>query len=396
MNILLGVSGGIAAYKMLGLASKLVKLGHEVEVCMTENAKRFVTPLSFEAIIKRKVVLRDDDSIGNSFNQHIRLAKFADVMIIAPASANTLAKLSHGISDNIVTLTALATTCQKLVYPAMNVNMYENDITTRNIEILDSYKNFHVIEADAGYLACGDIGIGRLTEDINIIEHINFYTSYKDMVGKKVLINAGPTIEKIDPVRYITNHSSGKMGYELARAFSYRGAEVTLISGKTNLKTPYNVDKIDVLSAKEMYDKCITNASDKDVIVLCAAVADYTPKEVAKEKIKKSDGNLTIELIRTQDILKTLGENKTYKLIGFAMETENLIENAKHKLINKNADFIVANSIKIAGAGFNADTNIATLVGNKGEKTLPKMSKFELANKIIDEINMENIHGNVK
>ncbi len=390
MNILLGVTGGIAAYKMLSLASSLVKNGHNVEVCMTPKAREFVTTTSFEAIIHKEVVLSDDQFLHGAKNQHIRLAKFADIMVIAPASANTVAKLVMGMGDNIVTLTALASTCKKLVFPAMNINMYLNEITQSNINKLDQYDNYEVIQASSGYLACGDTGIGRLAEPSEIYDIImNRAYPNKDMIGKKVLVNAGPTMESIDPVRFITNHSSGKMGLEIARAFSYRGADVTLISGKSGLKAPFGVKIIEAVSANDMYNAINENIKGKDIVVLSAAVADYTPIEYSESKIKKKDGNLVIELKRTKDILKALGEKKEFVLVGFAMETESLIENAKAKLISKNADMIVANSINKEGAGFGYDTNVASLITRNGCTNLDKLSKYDLAHKIIDKIGEE-------
>lgn len=387
MKVLLGITGGIAAYKMLSVASELVKNNHEVEVCMTEDACKFCTPLAFEAIIHRPVILSDAQFIGGCANQHIRLAQFADVMVIAPATANTVAKLASGIADNIVTLTSLACNCKKIVFPAMNVHMYMNEMHLKNLEILKETDQFEVIEANEGYLACGDIGRGRLAEANDIVEIIYYHALYeKDMAGKNVLINAGPTEEALDPVRFITNHSSGKMGYELARAFSYRGANVTLVSGRVNIKKPYGVDVINVYSAKEMYEKVTDMAKQNDIIVLSAAVADYTPIKYSEHKIKKKDGNLVVEFKRTNDILKELGKNKNYVLIGFAMETENLIENATKKLFEKKADIIVANSLTVEGAGFGGDTNVATLISKEWKESYEKMSKFDLANKIIDRV----------
>lgn len=397
MRVLLGITGGIAAFKMLSVASALIKNNHEVEVCMTEEACKFVTPLSFEAITHRPVILKDDQFLEGVANQHIRLSKFADVMVIAPASANTIAKLSVGIGDNIVTLTALACTSKKIVYPAMNVNMYLNEITQNNIKKLKTYKEFEVVEPKKGYLACGDFGEGRLPEPNYIYETIMFYGyKDKDMVGKKVLVNAGPTKERIDPVRFITNHSTGKMGYEIARAFAYRGADVTLVTGDVEIVPPYGIKVIKSYSAEDMYNDVLREKEGKDIVVLSAAVADYTPIKTAKEKIKKSQGNLSIELKRTKDILRELGKDKKFILVGFAMETENLIENAKGKLNDKNADLIVANSINQEGAGFAVDTNVATLIGKDGIKKYPKMSKFELANIIIDEIKEGEIYARIR
>lgn len=396
MKVLLGVTGGIAAFKMLNVASKLVKSGYEVEVCMTEEAQKFVTPLSFEALIHRKVVVRDNEFLHNCVNQHIALANECDLMVIAPATANTIAKLANGIADNIVTLTALAMpkNKKKIVLPAMNYVMYEADITQKNISELSNREDYEVYEPNGGYLACGCIGRGRLLEVEQIFEIIQInLEKNKTFKGKKVLINAGATKEAIDPVRFITNHSSGKMGYAIAKEFIKRGAEVTLISGETNLSAPFGLSKFEVaVSANDMYDRTIDCAEDNDIIVLTAAVADYTPKFYSDKKIKKGTDDIEIPLKRTKDILSSITEKFNGKIVvGFAMETDNVHENAMKKLNNKGANLIVANELSNDNAVFGSDFNKVTIIGKNGSVDYSG-KKSEVAAKILDVINAGEIY----
>ncbi len=386
--VVIGVSGGIAAYKTANLVSDLVKHGVEVHVIMTKNATNFITPTTFEVLSGNKCIVDTFDR-GFTFEvEHISLAKKADLILIAPATANIIAKLSTGIADDMLTTTVLAAKCPILAAPAMNTNMYEHITVRNNLEKLSSY-GYEIIEAASGRLACGDVGKGKLADIEVLFAHIVKNIAYeKDLAGKNVLVTAGPTIEKIDPVRFISNHSSGKMGIELAKAAAYRGAKVRLILGKTALKRPEFVDIVDVVSAQDMYEAVKEFASDSDIIIKSAAVADYRPYDVADEKMKKSDGELSIRLERTTDILKYLGENKKDNqfLCGFSMETSNLIENSKLKLEKKNLDMIVANNLKEEGAGFGKDTNKVSIITKEDIIQTEVLSKKKVAHKILDEI----------
>ncbi|MBO4591587.1 MAG: bifunctional phosphopantothenoylcysteine decarboxylase/phosphopantothenate--cysteine ligase CoaBC [Eubacterium sp.] len=386
-NVVIGVCGGIAAYKMADVVSGLVKLHADVHVVMTKNATNFITPETFKVLSKNKVYVDvfDEDTDDYTKVPHISLGSNADVILIAPATANMIGKLANGIADDMVSTVVLPATCPILVSPSMNVHMFENRIVQDNIEKLRSY-GMTIIEPDSGHLACGYDGKGKLPQPEELIEHIVYAISKKkDMIGKKVLVDAGPTQESIDPIRYITNRSSGKMGYSLARVAAMRGAEVTLVSGPTNLKTPLGVNKVDVISAKDMYDAMVESAGDSDIIIMAAAVADYTPETVAENKIKKQDGNLNIPLNRTDDILKTLGaqKKKGQVIVGFSMETENLLANSRKKLESKNSDMICANSLTTEGAGYGVDTNIVTLITRTDEEELPLMSKDDVADAIL-------------
>ncbi len=386
--VVIGVSGGIAAYKTANLVSDLVKHGVEVHVIMTKNATNFITPTTFEVLSGNKCIVDTFDR-GFTFEvEHISLAKKANLILIAPATANIIAKLSAGIADDMLTTTVLAAKCPILVAPAMNTNMYEHITVRNNLEKLSSY-GYEIIEAASGRLACGDVGKGKLADIEVLFAHIVKNIAYeKDLAGKNVLVTAGPTIEKIDPVRFISNHSSGKMGIELAKAAAYRGAKVRLILGKTALKRPEFVDIVDVVSAQDMYEAVKEFASDSDIIIKSAAVADYRPYDVADEKMKKSDGELSIRLERTTDILKYLGDNKKDNqfLCGFSMETSNLIENSKLKLEKKNLDMIVANNLKEEGAGFAKDTNKVSIITKEDIIQTEVLSKKKVAHKILDEI----------
>lgn len=393
-NVLLGVTGGIAAYKSAYVASGLKKKGYKVHVVMTENATRFVSPLTFETLTGNRCI---SDMWDRSFEydvEHIALAKAADLVLIAPATANTIAKLAHGIADNMLTTTVLACTCPKLIAPAMNTAMLENPATQDNLDILRDY-GFEIIEPAEGLLACGDEGKGKMPEPDALIAHVEQAISHeKDMQGLKLLVTAGPTEEAVDPVRFITNHSSGKMGYAIARMAARRGAKVTLVSGRTALPREPFVETVDILSAADMFDAVREHSPDMDIIIKAAAVADFTPANPADEKIKKSDlidpgaGSTSLNLKATQDILAWLGQHRRpgQFLCGFAMETENLLQNATAKLSKKNVDMICANSLRTEGAGFAGDTNIITLITKDGNKELPIMSKEEAADIILDEI----------
>lgn len=390
--IVLGVSGSIAAYKAASLASMLVKAGANVQVIMTRNATNIINPITFETLTGRKCLV---DTFDRNFQyevEHISIAKKADAFIIAPATANVIAKLANGLADDMLTTTFLACTCPKLISPAMNTQMLNNPVTQDNIKKCDSY-GIKIIQSESGRLACGDTGSGKLPEPETLFAHLEQTVGYpKDLEGKKVLVTAGPTREALDPVRYITNHSSGKMGYSIAKVASARGAEVTLVSGQVNLLPPVGVELVSVVSAKDMAEAVISRFPKMDIVIKAAAVADYRPKSVSDQKIKKKDDDLSIELERTQDILKYLGENKKPGQIvcGFSMETENLVENSRAKLKKKNVDMIVANSLKVQGAGFGGDTNVVTLITKDGEKELPLMSKDEVADSILNEL--EKIH----
>ena len=384
-TVLLGVTGGIAAYKAAALASALVKLHANVEVVMTENATKFITPLTFEQLTGRRTIVDTFDRNFSHQVEHISLADRTDLVIIAPATANVCAKLAHGMADDMLTTTVLACRCPKLIAPAMNTNMYENPVTQDNLQILRRY-GWEVIEPASGRLACGAVGTGKLPEPEELVEHILRHIALAhDLLGKKVMITAGPTQESLDPVRYLTNHSSGKMGYALAKLAMLRGAEVTLVSGQTNLKPIPFVKMVSVVSAADMFEAVAAHAEDADMIFMAAAIADYTPACYVDNKIKKKDGDLSIPLNRTQDILKWLGEHRRADQVicGFSMETENLIENSRSKLEKKNADMICANNLKVEGAGFGVDTNIITLITRDGVTELPLQSKEAVANQIL-------------
>lgn len=389
-NILLGVTGGIAAYKAADLASKLIKQHANVDVIETENATQFVTPLTFEALTHNKCVTDTFDRDHYWEVEHIALADKADVLVIAPATANVIAKLACGIADDMLTTTALACTCPKIIAPAMNTNMYENPVTQRNIETLRRL-GFIIVTPGDGYLACGTVGKGRMEEPANILDVIIHEISYpKDMSGIKVLVTAGPTREAIDPVRFISNHSTGKMGVALAKAAANRGADVTLVSGPIDIFVPSYINVINISSAEDMFKEVTDRASEQNIIIKAAAVADYTPVETANDKIKKKDDEdfSVISLKRTKDILKWLGEHKKEDqiLCGFSMETKNLIENSRKKLVKKNLDMICANNLKVAGAGFGTDTNVITVITKDSEEELELMSKDSAAHEILTRL----------
>lgn len=387
-TVLLGVTGSIAAYKIANLASMLVKLHCDVHVIMTQNATNFIHPITFETLTNNKCIV---DTFDRNFQynvEHISLAKKTDVVMIAPASANVIAKLAHGLADDMLTTTVLACNCKKIVAPAMNTQMYHNPITQDNLQSLKHY-GFEVITPACGMLACRDIGDGKLPEPDVLLDYILKEIAFeKDLIGKNILVTAGPTQEAIDPVRFITNHSTGKMGYAIAECAMQRGANVTLVTGPTSLKKPPFVRVIDIVSAQDMFDAVTGCAEEQDIIIKSAAVADYRPSNVSDEKVKKSDGELNIPLERTQDILKHLGEHKKAGqfLCGFSMETEDMLENSRAKLHKKNLDMIVANNLKVAGAGFGTDTNIVTLITKNLEVELEMMSKIDVANCILDAI----------
>ena len=387
-TILLGVTGGIAAYKSAMLASRLVKTGACVHVIMTQNATNFINPITFETLTRNKCIV---DTFDRNFEfkvEHVALAQKADVIMVAPATANVIAKLAHGLADDMLTTTILASKAPKIIAPAMNTGMYENPVTQDNLALLQKY-GMEVVTPASGRLACGDVGAGKMPEPETLIEYIYKVCAYKkDMTGMKVLVTAGPTQEALDPVRYLTNHSSGKMGYNIAKICMLRGAEVTLVSGKTALTAPMFVHTIPVTSAKDMFDAVTSHAPEMDLIIKAAAVADYRPSHIADEKVKKSDAELAIPLERTDDILKYLGEHKRpgQFLCGFSMETENMLENSQKKLQKKNLDMIVANNLKVAGAGFETDTNIVTFITPDTVTELPIMGKDQVAFRLIDKI----------
>lgn len=387
-TVLLGVTGSIAAYKTAYLASALKKLHADVHVLMTENAVNFISPITFESLTGNKCLV---DTFDRSFEfqvEHVALAKRADVVMIAPASANVIGKMAHGIADDMLTTTVMACRCRKIVAPAMNTNMFENPVVQDNLKILEKY-GYQVISPAVGYLACGDTGAGKMPEPEMLLEYIlQEIACEKDMKGIRILVTAGPTQEAMDPVRYITNHSTGKMGYAIALVSARRGAEVTLVSGPTSLKAPEFVTVVPVVSAADMFREVTGRAAEQDIIIKAAAVADYRPKSVSSEKMKKKDGELTLEMERTDDILAFLGQNKKEGqfLCGFAMETENLIENSRKKLKKKNLDMIVANSLRVEGAGFGGDTNVVTVITDKEEVALGKLTKEETASQILDRI----------
>ena len=385
-TILLGVTGGIAAYKAAALASALVKQHAAVEVVMTKNATEFVTPLTFEQLTGRRVMVNTFDRNFSHQVEHIALADRTDLVIIAPATANVCAKLAHGLADDMLTTSVLACRCPKLIAPAMNTHMYENSVTQDNLDTLRHY-GWEVIEPASGRLACGAIGKGKMPEPEDLLQHILRHLALPhDLAGKKVLVTAGPTQEALDPVRYLTNHSTGKMGCAIAKMAMLRGAEVTLVSGPTAIAPPPFVDVVNVTSAQDMFDAVVSRAPNMDIIVKAAAVADYTPAEYVDNKIKKKDGDLSISLKRTQDILGYLGCHKKpgQVICGFSMETENMLENSQAKLQKKNVDMICANNLKQAGAGFGVDTNVITVITQKEIQELPLLSKEAAANAILD------------
>ena len=385
-TVVVGVTGGIAAYKSVILVSELKKQGANVHVVMTKNATEFVTPLTFETRSGNRCI---SDMFERNFEfdvKHISLAKAADLIIVAPATANFIAKAAHGIADDMLTTVVLAAKCPKLVAPAMNTAMYENPATQDNLKKIQEY-GYTVIEPNEGLLACGDEGKGKMPEPSELLEHVLYALAPKDMQGLSVLVTAGPTQEAIDPVRYITNHSSGKMGYEIAHAAAMRGADVTLVSGRTSLDVPLGVTRVDVTSAADMYDAVVKRAAKTDMLFKAAAVADYTPAETADHKLKKSDDDMSISLKRTKDILAEVGKKKKKGQIicGFAMETEDLLKNAKAKLEKKNLDMICANSLRTEGAGFAGDTNVVTLITKDDSTELGKLTKLETAHRILDK-----------
>ncbi len=386
-NIVLCVTGGIAAYKAVDLVSKLKKAAHNVDVLMTKSACEFVTPLTFESISQNRVVSNMFDRDFSFDVEHISLAKKADLFVIVPATANVIGKICYGIADDMVTTTVMATKAPVLIAPAMNTNMYENSVVQENIKTLKN-RGFHFVEPESGRLACGDVGRGKLADTQVIFEEIQEILTEKDLNGVNILITAGATREALDPVRFLSNNSTGKMGYELARAATMRGAKVTLVTGKTAISKPNVYKTIEILSANDMYDVVLEEFSQNDIIIKAAAVADYRPKTIANNKIKKKDGEMSIELEKTNDILKKLGEikNSNQFLCGFSMETRDLIENSTKKLENKNADMIIANDLTNSGAGFGTDTNIVSIITKNDVKKLEIMSKFEVSNKILDEI----------
>ncbi len=386
--VVLGVSSSIAAYKAANLASMLRKRGYDVHVIMTKNATEFISPLVFETLTNNVCVIDQFSRTGNYEVEHVALAKMADIVLIAPATANVIAKLANGIADDALTTQVLACTCKKLVAPAMNTNMYLNPVTQDNLKKLEHY-GFTVITPASGLLACRDEGIGKLPDESLLADYIDReILKPHDLVGKKVVVTAGATRESIDPVRFITNHSSGKMGFSIAREYMLRGASVTLIAAANTQPKLNFVDTVNVESAEDMFGAVTKHAEDADIIIKAAAVADYTPTETADNKIKKKDGDMSISLKRTKDILAYLGEHKRENqfLCGFSMETENLVENSQKKLKKKNADMIVANNLKVDGAGFGVDTNVVTLITKDGIKELPIMSKAEVSAALADEI----------
>ena len=387
-KIVIGITGSIAAYKIASLVSSLTKRKAQVHVIMTANATKFISPLTFESLTGNKVHTDTFDLSPDHSIHHITLVKNCDIFLIAPATANIIGKIVHGIVDDMLTSTFIAYDGIKMISPAMNCIMYENQINQDNLKLCKKY-GIKVIEPSEGRLACGDSGKGKLPEPEVLLDEIIYEICYKkDLKDKKILVTAGPTQESIDPVRYITNHSTGKMGYSIAKIAAYRGAEVILISGPVNIPPPHHVKIINVLSAKDMFEAVKKESSNCDIIIKSAAVADYRPKIYSDEKIKKKDNELSIELERTDDILKYLGENKKEGqiLVGFSMETNNMIENSKNKLIKKNVDMIVANNLKDKGAGFGTDTNIVTLITQKNVKNLSLMSKDKVADEIFNEI----------
>ena len=387
-TVLLGITGSIAAYKIAYLASALHKLHADVHVLMTENATNFINPITFETLTGNKCLV---DTFDRNFQfqvEHVSIAKKADVVMIAPASANVIGKLANGLADDMLTTTVMACRCQKILAPAMNTAMYENPVVQDNIRKLKTY-GYEVITPASGYLACGDTGAGKMPEPETLLEYILKEAAFqKDLAGKKLLVTAGPTQEAIDPVRCLTNHSSGKMGYAIAKMAMLRGAEVTLISGPTAIEPPLFVKVVPVTSARDMFEAVTSLSDEQDIIIKAAAVADYRPKQVSEDKVKKKDDQASIELERTDDILKYLGQHKKQGqfLCGFSMETRDMISNSRAKLEKKNLDMVAANNLKVEGAGFQGDTNVLTLITQDEEVSLPLMSKEDAALKILDKI----------
>ena len=387
-TVVLGVTGSIAAYKIASLASMLIKQHADVHVIMTQNATNFIHPTAFETLTRHKCLVDTFDRNFQYSVEHVALAKRADVVLVAPASANVIGKIANGIADDMLTTTVMACKCKKIISPAMNTQMFENPIVQDNLKKLEHY-GYEVIQPAVGLLACKDVGAGKMPEPETLLEYILREVAYeKDLKGKKILVTAGPTQEPIDPVRYLTNHSSGKMGYAIAKVCSMRGADVTLVSGKTAIKPPLFVDVVPVTTARDMYEAVTSRFDQQDIVIKAAAVADYRPKTISDQKVKKADGELSIEMERTDDILKYLGEHKREDqfLCGFSMETEHMLENSRKKLEKKNLDMIVANNVKVEGAGFAGDTNIVTLITKDDETQLPLLSKEETAVEIMNKI----------
>ena len=387
-TVVLGVTGSIAAYKIANLASMLVKKHVNVHVIMTENACNFINPITFETLTGNKCLV---DTFDRNFQfnvEHVSLAKMADIFLVAPASADVIGKIANGIADDMLTTTIMACKCPKLISPAMNTNMFTNPIVQDNLKKLEHY-GYEIIQPDSGYLACGDTGAGKMPSEQVLLNYIlRTIAKDKDMAGIKLTVTAGPTREKLDPVRFLSNNSTGKMGYAIAKMAMLRGAEVTLISGKVSLEPVPFVKMVDIVSAEDMYNAVIKSAKDADIIIKAAAVADYRPSDVSEEKIKKKDGDMSIPLERTKDIIGTLGSSKRDGLFlcGFSMETEHMLENSKAKLTKKNLDMIVANNVKVAGAGFGTDTNVVTVITKDAVEELPMMSKEEVADALLDRI----------
>ncbi|MGO5114005.1 bifunctional phosphopantothenoylcysteine decarboxylase/phosphopantothenate--cysteine ligase CoaBC [Candidatus Avoscillospira sp. LCP25S3_F1] len=387
-TVLLGITGGIAAYKAAALCSALVKQHAAVEVIMTEHATEFIAPLTFEQLTGRRTIVNTFDRNFTHQVEHISLAHRTDLVLIAPATANVCAKVAHGLADDMLTTTVLACKCPKLIAPAMNTNMYENPVTQDNLATLRRY-GWEVIEPAAGRLACGDVGKGKMPEPEDLLQHVLRHLALPhDLTGKRILVTAGPTQESLDPVRYITNHSTGKMGYAIARMAMLRGADVTLISGPTSIAPPPFVTVVPVVSAQDMFEAVAAHSPTCDWVIKAAAVADYTPADYSDDKVKKKDGDLSIPLRRTQDILQYLGDHKRpgQFLCGFSMETRDMLENSRAKLEKKHVDMICANNLKVAGAGFGVDTNILTLITADGVEALPLLSKEDAACRILDAI----------
>lgn len=387
-TVLLGVTGSIAVYKIASLASALKKLHADVHVLMTENATNFINPITFETLTGNKCLVDTFDRNFQYSVEHVSLAKKADIVMLAPASANVIGKIAHGIADDMLTTTIMACKCKKIVAPAMNTNMFDNPIVQDNLKVLEHY-DYEVISPAIGYLACGDTGAGKMPEPELLLEYIlREIAREKDMKGLRVLVTAGPTQESIDPVRYITNHSTGKMGYAIAKVCMQRGADVTLVTGPTSIEKPQFVNVVPITMAREMFEEVTGRAEEQDIIIKAAAVADYRPRYVSDEKVKKKDDDLALEMERTDDILAYLGTHKTEGqfLCGFSMETENMLENSRKKLKKKNLDMIVANSLKMEGAGFGGNTNVVTVITEDFEKELGKLTKEETADRILDQI----------
>ena len=394
-TVVLAVSGSIAAYKIASLASMLGKLHADVQVMMTQNATNFIHPITFETLTGNKCLVDTFDRNFEYSVEHVSLAKKADIVMVAPASANVIGKIANGIADDMLTTTVMACKCKKIISPAMNTQMFENPIVQDNLKKLEHF-GYEIIQPAVGMLACKDVGAGKMPEPEVLLEYILKEICYeKDFAGKNILVTAGPTQEPVDPVRFLTNHSSGKMGYAIAKVCSYRGANVTLVTGQTNLEKPLFVKTVQITTAREMYEAVVDAFPSQDIVIKAAAVADYRPKYISDEKVKKSDDALSIELERTDDILKYLGEHKKPQqfLCGFSMETENMLENSRAKLAKKNLDMIVANNLKVPGAGFAGDTNVVTLITQTDETQLPLLSKEETAVQILNKI-LDKYHGN--